>query len=399
MKTRSVLYKDWCVIAFGLAARMLVMLASMLTAGCGLDSSRDYVPGGDLVPPMLSSAAPRSERTFVLDFSEAVVPVVGSFVVEPGSPGQLPVLKSTGSGIEVEFVENMIPGAEYKLAGEVQDSAGNVTRFLLSFPGFNGRPAALVLSEIQTGKNASAQSPHRDFIEFLVVKKGNLAGLEVSWASSVKVATYRFAGAEVESGDYVILHCAPEGLPGELDETGPDTGLSSGADATLGGRDFWTQEGGLPDSSGAVALRTSPDGPVQDFLFYCDEDKEGVLKKDKLSEFIILGLPVWEIGESPAWDEAFRRKTSSSRSMARNGTVLSVLRTSAAGEVGAAGAAGADSLPPSRIPGAGKDSWYLCDSGAQSPGSANVLAIQKPESAKSVSTRKNAKKTKEKPRK
>ena len=247
----------------------------------------------------------------------------------------------------VVFASDQSPGADYALAGEVDDKDGNRTRFFLKFSGWNDRAPHLLISEMQTGKNASKTKPHRDFIEFEVLEDGNVGGEEVSWASSIKSATYRFPGIEVRNGDFLVLHLAPEGLPEEVDELGGDLSASGGVDATSTGRDLWCSTMPLPDESGAVSLSLRPGEPPIDGLFYASEDKSGTLSSDKLETILssLAAAGAWPLSSSakPAWEDGFKWKSSTARSICRSG------------------------------PGKGPGYWYVTATGGQTPGAANSI--------------------------
>lgn len=296
----------------------LAVLALALT-GCPPDSKTafDPLPDSDLRPPALLEAGPAGSRRFILRFDETISPIAASFAVEPAAAGPLAAACS-GSELALDFPADMKAGLDYRLAGEVEDERGNVTRFALAFVGWNARPPRLRISEVQTGKNSSATKPHRDYIELECETSGNLGGVEAAWASSAKAFRYRFPPAEVEIGDFVVLHLAPSGAAEEVDETGVALDLSGGVDATAHGRDFWSAAGGLPDENGAAAIYERPGGKIISALFYADEDKAGELGSSKLCSLVeeLASAGRWPIaGAAATWDDAFAWKPSASRSI------------------------------------------------------------------------------------
>ena len=306
--------------AMGAASGAAIAVA-LLSLACSPLPSRDSggaaLPESDFRPPSLLEAGPSDGRTFSVLFDEAIKPVAGSFGLEPAA-GELSA-SAEGSMLRLDFSEEALPGLDYCLAGEVEDGSGNRCRFVLSFTGYNSRPALLSISEIQPQKNSSTKAPHRDYAEFLVLEAGNLGGLELSWASSTKLMVYRFPAAEVLAGDFVVLHLAPEGLASEVDETGGDLAVSGGIDATATARDFWSGAGGLPDESGALSLRTRPGGPSQDALFYGADDKSGAVADGKLADLLsaVGGEGAWVFAGKAAWEDAFRWHPSAARSIYR----------------------------------------------------------------------------------
>ena len=277
----------------------------------------------------------------LLVFDESVASVSGSLAIEPSAGVSC---RAEGKELLVDFDANMSPGADYALAGEVEDASGNRTRFLVRFSGWNDRAPRLRLSEVQTGKNSSKTKPHRDFVELEALADGNLGGEELSWSSSVKAASYRFPGAEVKKGDFIVLHLAPEGLAEERDELGSDLAASGGVDASVSGRDFWCKAMPLPDESGAVAIALRPGEAPGDGLFYADEGKSGAIADGKLADLVALmaGAQAWPLaGAGVSWEDGFSWKASTSKSICRSG------------------------------PANGPSAWFVGVSGTQSPGGAN----------------------------
>lgn len=325
----------------------LAILALCLAAleACSPVPTAAIYPAADLRPPSLLSAGPTDARGFRARFDEEVTPVSGSLSIEPGAELGC---RAEGGDLLVSFAAEQSPGADYALVGEVDDSQGNRTRFLVRFAGWNDRAPRLRISEVQTGKNGSKTRPHRDFIEFEALEDGNIGGEEVSWTSTVKSASYRFPGAEVRKGDFIVLHLAPEGLPEERDELGSDLSASGGVDATPTGRDLWTTAMGLPDASGAIALSIRPAEPPIDGFFYAEEGRAGPLADDRLGSLVaaLCDAGAWPRAASgAAWEDGFRWKSSTARSICR-----------AAGDPGDAGPA----------------EWYVTAAGSQSPGGANA---------------------------
>jgi hypothetical protein len=329
------------------APLLFPIFALLALAGCkplAESSGPDLLPDSDFCPPLLLEAGPVSASDFIAVFDEEIRPVAGSFGLSPASAR--PKATAEGPRLLLDFQDPASAGRDYEVAGEVEDLKGNRTRFVLSFVGFNARPARLSCSEVQTGKNSSTKAPHRDYVEFFVDEAGDLGGIELFWTSTVKLMTWRFPACEVKAGDYVVVHLAPEGTAAELDETGTNLAASGGVDSSPGGRDFWTKAGGLPDETGALGLRTRPGGEFQGGLFYCPDDRTGPLPDGKLADFLALLLDgkAWQrAGSTTSWEDAFRWRPSASKSICRL--------------QGSAGRKQAD--------------YYLSATGAESPGEAN----------------------------
>jgi hypothetical protein len=317
---------------------VLTLLACILSA-CSPQVTELLSPLGDIRPPEILSAGQEEQGSFEIRFNETVEAVARSFSMMPSSTRVTP--RAEGSLLRLDLEPGPGAGVPCSIAGEAKDAAGNVTRFLFSFTGFNPRPAKLEINEVQTGKNNAASNRHRDYVEFVALSGGNLGGLQFQWASSVKVLSYVFPPCEVPAGAVIVLHLAPESIPAEVDETGGALGLSGGIDASETGRDLWCSEGGLPDETGFLLLRTKEGGPAMDCLFYAALDKEGTVDSDRLGPLFTLAAAggLWPFNADPRWEDALRWKASSSRPLHRK-----------------------------KESGNGADFWYVGDSGSQSPG-------------------------------
>ncbi|MFZ2782020.1 MAG: hypothetical protein WAZ99_10230 [Rectinemataceae bacterium] len=326
-----------------------------LVCACTPGGGTLVAAAGDLRPPSVLDAGPTGPGSFVLDFDEEVRGVSESFYLEPGPVGAEAI--SEGCSLRIEFDPPLSAGAEYRLAGEAEDKAGNATRFLFSFLGWNDNPPLLRLNEIQPGKNSSKSSPHRDYLEFLVVHPGDLGGITVEWTSSVKDCEWKFPPCMVKTGEFIVLHVAPEGIPEEKNEIGADLAISGGIDASAEGRDFWCDEGPLPDENALVLVRARPGEAPMDGVFYANEDKTGDLDSDRigtrLAELAEAGL--WKSATKGIWEDAFRWNSSTSRPLHR-----------AAGE------------------GTGTGIWSVGETGSQSPGVALPVAPKKSSSTRRV---------------
>ncbi|MDP2792082.1 MAG: hypothetical protein Q8O15_10055 [Rectinemataceae bacterium] len=323
--------------------KTVMLLSFLMLAACSPNPSEIFLPVGDIKPPSLIKAGQSGPDAFEILFDEDVEPVVGSFGFLPENTVAKP--GAVGSLLRVSLEPSAQPGEACSLSGEARDASGNTTRFLFSFVGYNGNPATLRLNEVQPGKNSSASNLHRDYIEFVAVEKGNLGGVQVQWASSVKVMSYLFPPCDVAKGEIVVLHCTPEGIPGEVNETGSDLRLSEGVDASAAGRDFWTDSGGIPDETGLILLRPREGHPPVECLFFASSAKTGAVDALKLCSLLEEAAKesLWPCSSPPLWEEGFLWKSSSSKPLHR------------------------------RLEGGvGQDQWYCGDSGTQSPGFASA---------------------------
>ncbi len=299
-----------------------------------------FAPLGDIRPPSVLDAGQTDSRSFSILFDEDVLPVSSSFSFYPSGISAMPDVE--GSLLKVILSPEAEPGRECSLSGEVKDAAGNSTRFLFGFVGFNPSPAKLRLNEVQPCKNTSASNFHRDYIELLVEEAGNLGGLQLQWASTVKLVSYCFPSCVVQAGELIVLHCSPEGLPEEKDESGADRSLSGGVDASPEGRDFWAAGGGIPDGTGVIILRCRAGDPVEDGMFFAELAKTGEVDSEKIIALVaeLAAQGIWDCSTPPLWEEAVQWKSSSSKPLHRRRAALEE-----------------------------KNGWYVGESASQSPGS------------------------------
>ena len=297
------------------------------------------MPVGDIQPPSIVDARQKSPGAFEIVFDEAVKPLRNSFSFTPVVTAALP--SSSGCTLTVTLSPPVEAGGDCLLSGEAQDTAGNTTRFLFSFVGYNDNPALLRLNEVQTGKNSASSNQHRDYMEFIAEKGGNLGGIHVQWASAVKLMSWTFPSCEAAKDSIIVLHCAPESIPEEKNEVGSDLSLSGGVDASSGGRDFWTVSGGIPDETGLILLRPREGDPPADGIFFGSTDKAGVVEAEKLVDLLdeMRSEGCWPTSSPPQWEEGFLWKSTASR-------------------------------PLHRRPGGGNgaEGWYVGEPGSHSPG-------------------------------
>jgi hypothetical protein len=315
-------------------------IAFPLCFSCTPDIGQLIMPAGDIRPPSVLWASQENPAEFLIRFDETVTPVERSFSFLPASSAAMPYAQ--GQEIGVRFSPSLPPGEACTLSGEAEDGAGNSTRFIFSFVGYNDRPVPLRITEVQTGKNTSASNNHRDFIELLALEAGNLGGVCIKWSSSVKDMKYIFPPCEVDKGEYLVLHCAPEGIQAEKDEVTGDMALSGGIDSNLKARDFWTLAGGLADETGVIAVSPREGASVEDGFFYVALGKSGEVDSAKLKAALALlhAAGRWSISPEPLWEDGFLWKPSTSRSIVRKGMTVF-----------------------------GKESWEVGEPGEQSPGS------------------------------
>lgn len=235
---------------------------SLLLTGCGqLPDYRSYADA-DLKPPALIKLYPADAHTVTAVFDEAPEDLSGTRIVPPLEQADP---EMDGNRVLLRCRQPMEPGREYTLTGTVRDARGNTMTFLYPFYGYNPSPPDLLITEITTNGSAS----HPDMVELHVLSGGDLAGIcYTEGTTDTWKSRLIFPPCPVEPGEFIIIHCKPQGLPEEVDETGP-VDASGGLDAHPGSRDFWVPGGtGLGGNNGVVALYAFPGGPLLDGFLY-----------------------------------------------------------------------------------------------------------------------------------
>lgn len=234
---------------------LFLLAAAFSLCGClSCSVNPDVVSlwGGDAAPPTLLSVTPVSSTRVEISFSGPVRVVEAS---ERWSPEE---------SAETVFFDFDLPvpvGAVAVIDASVSDESGNTLSFAVPIRGYNDRPARLMINEIRT----SYSKPKAEYVEFLVLEGGNLAGLQIVNARNEKDPVTELPAVEVSSGEYVVWHLrsVDEGLVtelGALDE-------SSGVDSCPTALDIWDDQTSAPlKATNALLVRTRAGGSLQDAL-------------------------------------------------------------------------------------------------------------------------------------
>ncbi len=237
-------------------------LISLLLGGCGqLPDYRSYAEA-DLKPPALVKLYPVDSQTVAAVFDEEPQDFTGSRIVPPLEQEE-PLME--GNRVLLRCRQPMEPGREYTLTGSVRDAQGNTMTFLYPFYGYNPSPPKLLITEI----TPQGGDKHPDMVELQVLSGGDLAGIcYTEGTTDTWKSRLIFPPCPVEAGDFLIIHCKPQGIPEEVDETGL-LDASGGYDAHPLARDFWVPGGtGIGGNNGVVALYAFPGGPLLDGFLY-----------------------------------------------------------------------------------------------------------------------------------
>ncbi len=167
--------------------------------------------------------------------------------------------------IVIIMSEDQLPGLEYFIKGRVKDNNGNSLSFSTKFYGFNPHIPKIVINEFTTNGSVT----HPDLVELFISAGGNMAGVVFyAGCGCINDQELIFPPFEVTSGEYIVIHTKPQGIPEEIDETGAKD-ASKGIDAALYARDFWVKGGaGLSGNNGALTVFSSPGGNLLDAVLY-----------------------------------------------------------------------------------------------------------------------------------
>ena len=258
-----------------------ITVVAVLPVSCKITEQGIKVVGGDYVPPVLNGFVVQDEKTVVLEFSEkvevsgfVVAKVVddqfdsmehsGDFDLSPalerasGVYGSVAcsvlyldeedIEQSAGNGRVLKFVldEQMEIGEGYELYTKVTDSVGNTLTLVVPFTGYNSRVPELMITEVQTESVSSQNKAEKEagtyrneYVEFLVLKSGNLAGLELCSGYDGEAKKYEFPAIEVTAGEVFVVHMRNRGN-GCISEEGDDLSLATSSYTSNQVRDLWT---------------------------------------------------------------------------------------------------------------------------------------------------------------
>ena len=273
-------------------------LFCVLPFSCRVTEEGIIFTGGDYVSPVIEEVCVLDDKNVLMLFSEKIK--LKAFTIseqikdisdsdEHSQTAELsPSLKAASGGygkIEAEYMlsedgcsitysaaECYEVGKSYEIFGVVEDKAGNSLTFCVPFTGFNSRMPELVMTELQITYKKYKEDVFRcEFIEFLVLKEGNLSGLEIVSAADGEGKKFSFPPVNVTAGEVFIVHLrsAGNGCITEEDNLNASTAAHSGKNV----RDIWSEntKARLSDNSDIVVVRNGVDGSILDAFMYAAE--------------------------------------------------------------------------------------------------------------------------------
>ncbi|MCQ2591582.1 MAG: hypothetical protein MJ188_02260 [Treponema sp.] len=284
-----------------------ITLSAVLPVSCKVSTEGIQFLEGDYSPPLLLDFQVMDSFTLRLVFSEkvdltgcvvsrvvkglsdsgehsgneALSPSLSMACGENGSL-EVEVLYGKEGIVDVIFAEEMVIAEKYELYGIVKDSIGNSLTFAVPFTGYNSRVAKIIMTEIQTESVSSQRSEEKkagiyrnEFIEFLALSEGNLAGLKILSAYDGEEKAFEFPAVEVKTGEVFVVHLRNRGN-GCISEIGDDLNVAYSAYASDGIRDLWTEltSTALGNKTDVIYVINQSSGKIIDGVMFHDGEIE-----------------------------------------------------------------------------------------------------------------------------
>ena len=288
-----------------------ITVAAVIPVSCKITEQGITVVGGDYVPPVLNTFHVEDENTITLTFSEKVE--ITDYVVTlatddlfaseehsstidlspalerlSGVYGSVPcnvVYKEDEPVIQFVLEQQMEIGQNYQLYAQACDPIGNTLTLAIPFTGFNSRVPELMITEVQTesvSQNKAEKTSgiyRNEFVELLVLKSGNLAGLELCSGYDGEAKKYSFPAIEVTAGEIILVHMRNRGN-GCISEEGEDLTLATASYTSPEIRDLWTdiETTTLGNKTDIIIIRNHSDNRLLDALMFRESSVEAWTK-------------------------------------------------------------------------------------------------------------------------
>lgn len=301
------------------AGIILAVLAFVAPVSCRLTEEGIEILPADTTAPEVEDFSVTGSRTLSLACSEKIV-LDKIFIHElsdessfedslfPGSDednafavANVISYSEDGKSAEVEVSEDMTVGKSYVFSGVVYDITGNSLEFSQKFLGYNSNPARLIFNEIRTTYNKSKSAV--EFIEFYVLKSGNLFGLEYVSSANGEAKKYSFPAIDVKRGEYITLHGKVlEGMEEDaVDELGDNLSLSKAFESCDEARDLWRRgDEKIVSNTDVLILRDYLSKEIKDAVLLSQSGKKAWPKK-AMTEYAekAFSLGIWPEGSLP----------------------------------------------------------------------------------------------------
>ena len=296
-------------------------MAIGLLLSCSMKEHWDYDRELDFSPPVLLEMDASGGPEIDFSFDEPVEVPRNLIILDNGIEANLEVREE--NHLILCPSETLEPGIPRTAELTVEDLKGNSNTFLIRFWGWNPEIPGTLINEF----NPQGSGNNPDTIELYFTKGGNTAGMTLYYGTRNHFS-YQFIlpGVAVKQGDFLLVHCRPEGLSEEKDEI-YQKNLSGGKLASDTAWDLWLPEdAGLSGSNGVLSIYDSPMGNPLDCVIYSDRESEP--SDDKLGWTSATFDAVCDAYQRGLWDfsseeispsEAVRsEKTTGTRSLCRS---------------------------------------------------------------------------------
>ena len=277
-----------------------ITVVAVLPVSCKITEQGIKIVGGDYTPPVLNNFMVADEQTVILDFSEKVQ--VAGFVVakviddqfdsqEHSSTIDLSPAIERASGVYgavsascscdkerviFELEEQMETGCGYELYTQVKDSVGNTLTIVIPFKGYNSHVPEVMITEVQTESVSSQNKAEKEagtyrneYVELLILKSGNMSGLELCSGYDGEEKKYVFPAIEVSAGEIIVVHMRNRGN-GCISEEGDDLTLATSSYTSPQVRDLWIdiESTTLGNKTDIIIVRNSANRRLLDAVMY-----------------------------------------------------------------------------------------------------------------------------------
>lgn len=339
-----------------------ITIFSVLPLSCKVTTEGIEIIGADYTAPVLESLTVLNDKTLEVHFSESVK--LTSYVITPvienvsdseeasytqdlakairaatDSDKKIPVsiVMSPGGNV-VTFIleEKTCIGKKYQIYGSVEDKIGNTMTFCIPFTGYNSAVPDVIMSEVQVkyakGTVAGEAVYRCEFVELLILKDGNLSGLEIISGMDGEGKKYSLPAIDVKRGEIITVHLRTAG-EGCVNEEGDDLSLATAAFSTDGVRDLWSENttARYHDTSDVIILKNVVSGAVMDAIFYAAETDEEW--KSGPGEFAKLAEKAGVYGTDDISEAVSSKGCSPLKSFHRVGAVAAYKKVKAGGKV------------------------------------------------------------------
>ncbi len=280
-----------------------ITLFGVFPFSCKVTTEGIEIIGGDYTPPTIENLSVVDEKTVTMEFSDQVnlrsvviSPVISgvsdssqhsetedlspAIAAATGQYGKIDAeINSSENGKIITFnlQEATTIGKSYEIYGLVEDKIGNTLTFCMPFIGYNSKFPKLIMTEVQIkyGKGSKrGETVYRgEFVEFLVLEGGNLAGLELLSAADGENKKYSFPAIEVSKGEIFLVHLRTVG-DGCVNEDGDNLDLATAPHSKNGVRDLWveTTTSHFNDSTDIIFVKNSVNNSILDGFMYAADD-------------------------------------------------------------------------------------------------------------------------------